>query len=239
MALSDDPARSAVRVPALAVMLLLAAPAVAQVYKCVDRGGHTTYQQSPCTGGLQGGSVELKESVTNRPGGSEALWSAAAREHRVIIGMPKPYVTEALGAAAEIRAPRSGEGGSEVWVYNTKPGQTTRLGFVNNAVGWIRSDTPPPEGRAGTGSAATAPAATSPASTREARVRDALAVGKTCTAALQDAGLPDREEPLSAGTTTGARYVYQFDAGNANAFAAFVCLNGRVTSVERYVPGGG
>ena len=35
---------------------------------------------------------------------------------------------------------------------------------------------------------------------------------------------------------TGARYVYKFDATNANAFAAFVCLNGRVTSVERYVP---
>jgi hypothetical protein len=71
---------------------------------------------------------------------------------------------------------------------------------------------------------------------REARIRDALAVGKTCTAALQDAGTPDREEPLIAGNTTGARYIYTFDAANANAFAAFVCLNGRVTSVERYVP---
>lgn len=233
MALSQVTARSALRVPALAAMLVLAAPSVAQVFKCVDSSGHMTYQQSPCTGGLQGGSVELKESVTNRPGGSEALWSAAAREHRVVIGMPKPFVTEALGPPAEIRAPRSGEGGSEVWVYNAKAGQTTRLGFLNNAVGWIRSDTPPPA-RAGTGIAGTAPA-----NSREARVRDALAVGKTCTAVLQDAGSPDREEPLSAGTTTGARYVYQFDAGNANAFAAFVCLNGRVTSVERYVPGGG
>ncbi len=76
-----------------------------------------------------------------------------------------------------------------------------------------------------------------PGADRESRIREALAVGKTCTAVLQDAGPPDREEPLSAGTTTGARYVYMLDPANANAFAAFVCLNGRVTSVERYVPG--
>lgn len=213
------------------VALVLAAPAAAQVYKCVDKNGHTTYQQSPCSGGQQGGTVKLEESVSIRPSGSEAMWSAAAREQRVVVGMPKPFVTEALGAPAEIRAPRSGESGSEVWVYS-KAGQTTRLGFVNNAVAWMRSDSAAPESRP------QPPASgASPGAEREARIRDALAVGKTCTATLQDAGTPDREEPLSAGTTTGARYVYLFDPANPNAFAAFVCLNGRVTSVERYVPG--
>jgi Domain of unknown function (DUF4124) len=213
------------------VALVLAAPAAAQVYKCVDKSGHTTYQQSPCSGGQQGGTVKLEESVSIRPGGSEAMWSAAAREQRVVVGMPKPFVTEALGTPAEIRAPRSGESGSEVWIYS-KAGQTTRLGFVNNAVAWLRSDSAAPESRPQT----PAPGAP-PGAEREARIRDALAVGKTCTATLQDAGTPDREEPLSAGTTTGARYVYLFDPANPNAFAAFVCLNGRVTSVERYVPG--
>ena len=41
----------------------------------------------------------------------------------------------------------------------------------------------------------------------------------------------------STGAIAGTRYVYVFDAGNANAYAAFVCLDGRVTSVERYMPG--
>ena len=214
---------------AAVVAIALAAPATAQVYKCVDKSGHTTYQQSPCGGGQQGGTVELKESVTIRPAGTEAMWSAAAREQRVVVGMPKPFVTEALGSPGEIRAPRSGESGTEVWIY-TKAGQTMRVGFVNNAIAWMRSDSTAPEPRS------PATPVGSPGVEREARVRDALAVGKTCSAALADAGPPDREEPLSAGTTSGARYVYVFDAANANAFAAFICLNGRVTSVERYVP---
>lgn len=207
-------------------LALAAAPAAAQIYKCVDRSGHTTYQQSPCTRGQQGGEVELKEPLETRPGGNEALWSAAAREHRVVVGMPKPFVTEALGAPSEIRAPRAGESGSEVWVF-VKPAGTTRYGFVNNAVAWIRADQPePPRSAAGVEKPID----------RETRVRNALNVGKTCAAALQDAGPPDREEPLAAGALTGTRYVYAFDPANANAFAAFVCLNGRVTSVERFVP---
>lgn len=231
MTLSGDAARIAMKATAVFVALLLGTPALGQVYKCVDKSGHTTYQQSPCAGGQQGGTVKLEESVTNRASGGEALWSAAAREQRVVVGMPKHFVTEALGSPVEIRAPRSGEAGSEVWLYS-KAGQTTRLGFLNNAVAWTRGDSPAPEARAPAPSAGGSPDAD-----RETRVRDALAVGKTCIAALQDAGTPDREEPLSAGTFSGARYVYQFDQANANALAAFVCLNGRVTSVERYVPG--
>ena len=216
-----------------APIALFAAVSHAQIYKCVDRSGHTTYQQSPCVGGQQGGTVELKEPVGLGTTGNEASWSAAAREQRVVVGMPKPFVTSALGTPGEIRAPRSGEAGTEAWVY-AKASQTTRVGFVNSAVAWIRSDTPLPKPVPGPAVANNGP--TGATGSREVRVRDALAVGKTCTAALQDAGAPDREEPLSAGTLSGARYVYTFDAANPNAFAAFVCLNGRVTSVERYSP---
>jgi hypothetical protein len=216
---------------AFSAALVLALPAGAQVYKCVDRAGHTTYQQAPCTGGQQGGAVDVKEPVTIRQDNSDAMWSAAAREQRIVVGMPKPFVTQVLGSPAQIRAPRAGESGTEVWVY-ARNGQTTRIGFTNNAIAWMRSDAagvaPDARGQA---------AAATPGAEREARIREALVIGKTCTAALQDAGSPDREEPLLAGNTTGARYVYTFDAANANAFAAFVCLNGRVTSVERYVPG--
>ncbi len=228
------PGKSArcIRVIAAIAALAVASPVLAQVYKCVDRAGHTTYQQSPCTGGQQGGAVELKEPVTVRQDGNDAMWSAAAREQRVVVGMPKTFVTQALGSPAQIRAPRSGESGSEVWVYNQN-GQTTRVGFIENAIAWMRSDAPAAPADARASGVAPAPNGAQ----REARIREALVVGKTCTAALQDAGNPDREEPLIAGNTTGARYIYTFDAGNANAFAAFVCLNGRVTSVERYVPG--
>lgn len=233
------PARKVVPLPAFATLAAAAAlactPAVAQVFKCVDRSGHVTYQQSPCTG-AQGGPIELVEPLEVRPGASseksEQFWHAAAREGRAVVGMPKPFVTQGMGSPAEIRAPRSGETGSEVWVY-PKGGQVTRIGFRDNAVAWIRADAPPAEPRPAPGSPAAG------ASDRETRVRDALVVGKTCTAALQDAGLPDREEALTVGQRAGAgtRYVYVLDPANANAYAAFVCLEGRITSVERSVPG--
>jgi hypothetical protein len=137
--------------------------------------------------------------------------------------MPKPFVTEALGKPIEIRAPRAGEPGTEVWVY-PKAGEVMRVGFQNNAVSWIRSDTTTAE--------------TKPATPgeREARVRAALKVGRPCNSVLQETGAPDREETLQAGTTSSARYVYAFDAANANAYAAFICVAGRVTSVERFTP---
>lgn len=197
-----------------------------EVYKCVGEGGHVTYQESPCAAGQKGGAVELRESVTARPSPGESAWSIPARERRAVVGMPKPFVTEALGKPSEIRAPKNGEAATEVWVY-PKPGQVTRVGFQNNAVAWIRSDSAAPEPRAG---------GASNAADRESRVREALQVGRACSQVLQDAGAPDREEPLVAGATNGTRYVYAFDAANANAYAAFVCLAGRVTSVERFTP---
>lgn len=223
--------------PLLAVALLPAVGA-AQVYKCVDRAGHTTYQQSPCAGDQSGAAVELSDPVLTRPGApssekAEGLWQAAARDGRAVVGMPKPFVTQAMGTPAEIRAPRSGEGGSEVWVY-PKGAQVTRVGFLDNAVAWMRTDATAPEKPAAT----PATPASAALADRETRVREALTVGKTCTAALQDAGPPDRDETLSVGqgASSGSRHVYVLDAGNANAYAAFVCVNGRVTSVERFLP---
>ncbi|MCC7217818.1 MAG: DUF4124 domain-containing protein, partial [Burkholderiales bacterium] len=196
------------------------------IYKCVGPGGHVTYQESPCAGGQKGGTVELKDPVAARPSPGESTWSIPARERRVVVGMPKPFVTEALGKPSEIRPPRNGEAGTEVWVY-PKPNQVTRIGFADNAVAWIRSDSMAPGPNAAAGSNA---------AEREKRVRDALQVGRPCSAVLQEAGHADREEPLAAGATNGMRYVYAFDAANANAYAAFVCLAGRVTSVERFTP---
>lgn len=200
-------------------------PARAQIFKCVDTQGHVTYQETACSGGQKGGAVELKDPLTTQKSVNESNWSVPARERRAIVGMPKTFVTEALGKPSEIRAARQGETGSEVWVY-PQPGQVTRVGFADNAVAWIRSDIIAPEPRATNASP----------NEREARVNSALQVGRGCNEVLQQTGAPDREEMLVAGNTSGARYIYAFDATNANAYAAFVCLGGRVTSVERFTP---
>ena len=218
------PWQRAMLVAALSIALRPGA-AAGEIYKCTGDGGHVTYQESPCAGGQKGSAVELRDAVTPRPSPSESMWSIPARERRAVVGMPKPFVTEALGKPSEIRAPRAGESGTEVWVY-PKPGQVTRIGFQNNAIAWMRSDSTLGEPRAAAGKPAD----------REARVREALQVGRECTAVLQEAGSADREEPLVAGASNGTRYVYAFDASDANAYAAFVCLAGRVTSVERFTP---
>jgi len=207
------------------------AGAGAQVYKCFDPRGQVTYQQEPCAGGTSGGTVELVDALKVRPAGDEALWSAAAREGKPLVGMPKPYVIAAAGEPREIRAPKPGEGGTEIWVY-AKAGQVTRIGFAGTGVvAWIRSD-------AATDAPAAVVAAARPAD-RASRVREALGVGKPCTAVVAEAGPADREEPLAVGNVagTGTRYVYALDPNNANAYAAFVCIGGRVTAVERYMPG--
>jgi len=221
------------RVACAIALATYAAGAGAQVYKCVDARGQVTYQQEPCAGGTSGGPVQLNDALKVRPAGDEATWSAAAREGKPLVGMPKPFVISASGEPREIRAPKPGEGGTEVWVY-AKGGQVTRIGFAGTGVvAWIRSDAAAPADAPGT-----APVAARPAD-RATRVREALAIGKPCAAVLAEAGPADREEPLTVGglAGSGTRYVYTFDPANANAYAAFVCVNGRVTGVERFMTG--
>jgi hypothetical protein len=214
------------------VVATYAAGAGAQVYKCVDARGQVTYQQEACAGGASGGPVQLNDALKVRPAGDEALWSAAAREGKPLVGMPKPFVIAASGQPREIRAPKPGEGGTEVWVY-AKGGQVTRIGFAGTGVvAWIRAD-------AATDDApGTPPVAARPVD-RATSVRQALGIGKPCAAVLAEAGSADREEPLVVGGVAGSgtRYVYVFDPANANAYAAFVCVGGRVTGVERYMTG--
>ena len=48
--------------PLLSAAILWGAfvPAQAQVYKCIEPGGATSYQQAPCRAGQQGGSLEIR-----------------------------------------------------------------------------------------------------------------------------------------------------------------------------------
>jgi len=88
------------------VLATYAAGAGAQVYKCVDARGQVTYQQEPCAGGTSGGPVQLNDALKVRPAGDEALWSAAAREGKPLVGMPKPFVIAALASPGRSACPR-------------------------------------------------------------------------------------------------------------------------------------
>jgi hypothetical protein len=57
------------RTVVLSVLLVFAAGAQAQVYKCIDAGGKTTYLQSPCPSGAK--STAISRTVPPAPAQSE------------------------------------------------------------------------------------------------------------------------------------------------------------------------
>ncbi len=122
--------------------MVLATSALAQgsVIKCIDADGNVTYQDSPCARGQAGRSVELPKAETREDTGA---WEAAAREARVVPGMPKRWVLHSRGAPAEIRPAREREDATEIWRYSTKNG-VLLIGFAGPNVGWVRDgDTAP------------------------------------------------------------------------------------------------
>jgi hypothetical protein len=209
--------------------LAVAAPLHAQVYKCVDTSGRTTYQQAPCKGAQQGRELQMQpDNGSTRGPGTTAAWSAAVAEHRVVVGMPKQWAVEALGAPAERRAARSGESATEVWVY-MYPTEAMRVGFVADAVAWTIKD------------AVQSPTADDPEKMRRIAARQKVAAGRDCTQVLAELGPPDREEPASdvdqkTGLPRGpltTRYVYQPGAGDPQTRTSFTCIDNHVIDVER------
>ena len=84
----------------LAWMLAVATAAASaqSIVKCVDAAGNVTYQDSPCTPGEAGRSVELPKAETRE---DTSAWEAAARSGRVV-----RRHAQALGAALKRRARR-------------------------------------------------------------------------------------------------------------------------------------
>ena len=70
------------------------------VVKCIDANGNITYQDAPCTAGQAGRTMELAAAEAREDTGA---WEAAAKDARVVKGMPKRWVLRARGAPAEIR----------------------------------------------------------------------------------------------------------------------------------------
>jgi len=65
-----------VRTLLLAALWVIAASAQAQVYKCIDPGGKTTYSQSPCPANSRSGAIA--RTVPDAPAGAPPAGESAA-----------------------------------------------------------------------------------------------------------------------------------------------------------------
>ncbi len=218
-----------------AIVALPAAPAAsaqASVVKCIDADGNVTYQDSPCTGGQAGRAVALPKAETRE---DTSAWEAAARDARVVKGMPKRWVLKARGTPAEIRPGAPREDVSEVWRYAGKDG-TTLVGFAGRNVAWVRDDGSPPTRPAPAAPPALAAAAAA-APIVGAHNRRFVIAGRYCEHVFAEIGPADRQVPLAAGTGAGAgvRYTYEPGDGDRQMRTVFSCIGGKVADVERTV----
>jgi hypothetical protein len=214
------------------VLFAVAASGQGNVIKCIDSDGNITYQDVPCTPGQAGRTIELPKAETRE---DTSEWEAAARDSRVVKGMPKRWVLRARGAPIEIRPASVREEATEVWRYVVKDGSLL-VGFAGSNVAWVRNEAVV---------RAAAPAATGGnVATRGAQNRRFVIPGRFCEHVFAEIGAADREEPLdsppaSAGAATPApadrRYVYEPQAGDPQMRTVFSCVGGKVADVERTV----
>jgi hypothetical protein len=218
---------------ALAALVLFGAAgeAGAEVVKCVGANGEVTYQESPCGPGSKGGALPLRtdNGATATPS-TTADWSAAALDRRIVQGMPKAWVTRVLGPPAEVRLPRAGEQGAELWAWTTGE-ERIRVGFAGDLVVWQARE---PIRAVRTNE--------SEAARRNVARRDAaLKAGRDCQETLAELGPPDREEPANADPRTSpslpatVRYVYEPGGGDPETRTAFTCIEGKVVDIERSI----
>ena len=203
----------------LAALAVLAAPAAhAQVYKCVDRAGRTTYQQQPCPDAQKGGRVELYLAAPPAKGDDDAELAQRARLKEVTVGMTRVLVVQAWGSPQEMRPGRAGEEAGEVWVYR-RSDLEARVGFRDGTVAWLNL---------GPDDAGQAVAATP---------RQALSPGRPCATLEADLGPAEAvEEEFDAGV---GRQVTRYrwgptTADNERTFV--VCDQGAIASVRRAAP---
>jgi hypothetical protein len=199
--------------------------------KCVDADGNVTYQDSPCAPGQAGRTVELPKAETKE---DTSAWEAAARDARVIQGMPKRWVLRARGAPVEIRPGSAKEEATEVWRYATRDGSYL-VGFAGPNVAWTRED-------AGSRAGPARAAAVSGNETRGAQNRRFVLAGRYCEHVFAEIGPADREETVAPAAGSNAppaatikRYYYEPQAGDPSMRTVFSCIDGKVVDVERTV----
>jgi len=216
---------------ACATCFLCAFASAQGLIKCVDANGNVTYQDSPCGAGQSGRSVELPKAETREDTGA---WEAAAKDARVIKGMPKRWVLRARGAPAEIRPGGAREDVTEVWRYTTRDGSYL-VGFAGGNVAWTRDELTP---RTPT---ASAPVTAAPAM-RGAHNRRFVLPGRYCEHVFAEIGPADREEAIAPAAGSDApptaaikRYYYEPREGDPTMRTVFSCVDGKVADVERTV----
>ena len=133
-----------------AVAAGVAAPAAAQVYKCVDRAGRITYQQQPCADTQTGGpmsSIIVNNGGTQAGDDENADWTEHIKRKEVVPGMPRAVVIQAYGTPQEMRPGRARENATEVWSYRRSDLAST-IGFNKGMVAWLNdnpADKPAPD----------------------------------------------------------------------------------------------
>ena len=194
--------------------------------KCVDANGNVTYQDAPCVAGQTGRNVELPKAESKE---DTSAWEAAARDAKVVRGMPKRWVLRSRGAPAEIRPGAGREEASEVWRYSGG----LLVGFAGPNVTWVREESAP---RAAAPAPAPAPAASTATPLRGAHNRRFVIAGRHCEHVFAEIGPADREEPLPTAADAGARrFIYEPQAGDPTMRTVFSCVEGKVADVERTV----
>lgn len=201
------------------VLLSLAFPATAQVYKCVEKSGRTTYQQLPCPDAQKGTRMDMPRSNGNtQDDASDTEWSARAKRKEVIVGMPRAYVVQAYGTPQEMRPGRAEEKAVEVWQYR-RSDLNIALGFNRGLVAWTNIDAPD--------TAAAAP-------DTEPSLRQNFTVSRKCADLAAEAGAPTSVyDELDEGTAKRVtRQVWEAAPGDRER-TVVTCLDGTVTRVDR------
>ena len=167
-----------------ALVLGMALPAAADVFKCTAAGGRVTYQQAPCPAGTTGGRPDLTiDNGSSRAGSREERdWEDAVKSKGVVIGMPRNYVVRALGQPADVRSGTPADNAAEIWSY-PQGAEVLRIGMTKGVVTWQKLD----------GSGATEAANPAPPS-HQIELRRAVVPGVTCAQTLADLGPPDLDE---------------------------------------------
>ncbi len=205
---------------AASMALLAASPAGAQINKCIDKSGRTTYQQQACPESQK--ALPLAISVDN--GGARdtdamsANWERAVREKRVETGMPRAYVIRALGNPREMRGARTDENAVEVWVYR-RGDLDAKVGFRKGVVSFYND--------AGQGGAP-------PPTSDVPMVRAALSPGMECGRLPQSLG--KTEAVAEAYDPAIAQLVTRMTWGPTTAEperTVVTCIKGAITQIDR------
>lgn len=217
--------RTAPAVAGLAALVLLGGVAGVRaqaVIKCVGADGNITYQDSACAGGHAGSAIALPKAESRD---DAAAWEAAAKQARVVVGMPKRWVLQARGAPIEIRPGKASDNATEVWRYGTKDA-VTLIGFAGSNVSWQRDESLP------SATAPTVGTAQVDTTMRGPQNRRFVIAGRYCDHVFAEIGTADRKETLP-GAGAGTRHVYEPQPGDAQMRTSFSCIGGKVADVER------